>query len=60
LFKIAINQAQFTEQLREEIAVKYRTCGRLVLINFVSDIKYLTAAKQIEKVSTDWFDRFEI
>jgi len=60
LFKIAINQAQFTEQLREEIAVKYRTGGRLVLINFVSDIKYLTAAKQIEKVSTDWFDRFEI
>jgi hypothetical protein len=55
LFKIAINEAQLIEQLREEIPVKYRLRGRLVLINFVSDIKNLTADKQIEKVSNDWF-----
>ncbi len=60
LFKIAQNAAQFVEQLRAEIPVKYRSPGRLVLINFVSDIKNLTADKQIEKVSADWFTETQI
>jgi hypothetical protein len=55
LFKIDINEAQLIEQLREEISAKYRPNGRLILINFVGDIRNLTAAKQIEKVSKDWF-----
>ncbi len=55
LFKIAINTEQFVKQLRAEIPAKYRSEGKLVLINFVSDIAQLTAAKQIEKVSADWF-----
>ncbi len=60
LFKIGQNQNQLTKQLREEIPAKYRVGGKLSLINFVSDIVCLTAAKQIEKVSQDWFDKFEI
>jgi hypothetical protein len=60
LFKIGINAEQFIKQLRAEIPAKYRDGGKLVLINFVSDIANLTASKQIEKVSADWFDRFEI
>jgi len=55
LFKIAQNVIQLVEQLRTEIQAKYRLNGRLVLINFVGDIRNLTAAKQIEKVSEDWF-----
>ena len=46
--------------MREEIPTKYRVGGKLSLINFVSDIVGLTATKQIEKVSQDWFDKFEI
>jgi hypothetical protein len=60
LFKIGHNTIQLVEQLREEISVKYRPNGRLVLINFVSDIKNLTADKQIEKVSKDWFSETKI
>jgi len=60
LFKIAINEAQFVKQIREEIPQKYRLERRLSLINFVSGIKDLTAAKQIEKVSKDWFTETEI
>jgi len=60
LFKIGQNVGQLVEQLREEITAKYRPSSRLVLINFVSDIKNLTAAKQIEKVSADWFAEIEI
>jgi hypothetical protein len=60
LFKIGINAEQFIKQLRAEIPAKYRARGKLVLVNFVSDIANLTASKQIEKVSADWFDRFEI
>lgn len=57
LFKIARSETQFLKQLRSEIPPKYRADGKLVLVNFVSRIKDLTASKQIEKVSKDWFTR---
>lgn len=60
LFKLDINAEPFIKQLRAEIPAKYRAAGKLVLINFISDIANLTASKQIEKVSADWFDEFEI
>ncbi|MDQ6785949.1 MAG: hypothetical protein M3033_03910 [Acidobacteriota bacterium] len=60
LFKIATSETQFIKQLREEIPQKYRLDGRLILINFVSNIKDLTRERQIEKVSRDWFGKFEI
>jgi hypothetical protein len=48
------------QQLREEIPLKYRPPGKLVLINFSSRIVELTADKQIEKVSADWFSKTNI
>lgn len=55
LFKIGQNTDSLIKQLREAIEKKYRPQGRLSLINFVSDIVNLTATKQIEKVSKDWY-----
>ena len=60
LFKIGQNANQIVAQLREEIPQKYRQKGRLILINFAADIVNLTAAKQIEKVSKDWFTETKI
>ena len=60
LFKIACNAEQLIKQLREEIPAKYRAGGKLVLINFVSDIVNLTASRQIEKVSRDWYTEYVI
>ena len=60
LFKIGRNVKQLVEQIRVEIPVKYRPKGKLVLINFVADIKNWTADRQIEKVSKDWFTKVEI
>lgn len=60
LFKIGQNVAQLLEQLREEIPAKYRPDGRFSLINFREEIADLTASRQIEKVSQDWFTEFEI
>jgi len=60
LFKIGRNVNQLIAQLREEIPAKYRPKDRLILINFVGDIVNLTAAKQIEKVSQDWFTETKI
>jgi len=60
LFKIGQNANQLVAQLREEIPAKYRLNDRLILINFVGDIVNLTAAKQIEKVSKDWFTETKI
>ncbi len=60
LFKIAISEAQFVEQLRQEIPLKYRSGGKFILINFRREIKHLTATKQIEKVSKEWFTETQI
>jgi hypothetical protein len=60
LFKIAINAAQLVRQMRAEIPAKYRPEGKLVLINFREEIVRLTADKQIEKVSADWFSEIRI
>lgn len=58
LFKISANIEQLIKQIRQEIPEKYRPNGRLRLINFCHNIVKLTATKQIEKVSKDWFDEF--
>lgn len=55
LFKIGLNTESLIKQLRDEIDAKYRPAGRVLLINFVSGIMDLTATKQIEKVSRDWY-----
>jgi hypothetical protein len=60
LFKIGQSVEQLIKQLREEIPAKYRAEGRLTLVNFVSDIANLTASRQIEKVSKDWFSETTI
>ena len=60
LFKIGINAEQLIKQIRQEIPAKYRADGKLVLINFVSDIVKLTESKQIAKVSQDWFSETKI
>lgn len=60
LFKIGINTRQLIKQMRGEIPSKYRTDGRLTLINFVSEIVNLTATRQISKVERDWFNEYKI
>ena len=60
LFKIGQNTLPLVNQLREEIPAKYRTGGKLLLINFVSEIVSLTASRQIAKVSPDWLTELEI
>jgi hypothetical protein len=60
LFKIGINQVSLIKEIRTAIPAKYRTSGRLKLINFCNNIVRLTESKQIEKVEKDWFDEFEI
>ncbi len=60
LFKIGQNVKTLIEQLREVIPAKYRADSRFMLINFVKDIVDLTASKQIEKVSSDWFTEYKI
>lgn len=55
LFKIAANAVQFAKQLREEIPEKYRSLGRLSLVNFPADIVELTGHRQIAKVHSDWY-----
>ena len=56
LFKIAQNGEQLVPQLRDAVPQKYRASGRLVVVVFPSDIRHLTATKQIAKVSTDWYE----
>ncbi len=55
IFKIGTEAEQLAKHLRTAIAEKYRPVGRLTIFNFVSEIRNLTASKQIAKVSTDWY-----
>lgn len=55
LFKIAYGAEQLAEQLRAVIEPKYREPGRMRIVNFVREIKDLTASRQIAKVSADWY-----
>jgi hypothetical protein len=55
LFKINYGVDQLAAQLRGMIEPKYRDGGRLRIVNFVRDIRDLTASRQIAKVSTDWY-----
>lgn len=55
LLKLAISDAQFVKQLREEIPARYRENGRLSVINFTENIVEITSDKIIEKVSPAWF-----
>lgn len=58
LFKIGTAGAeQFVGQLREAVPAKYRAGDKLLLVNFTVEIARLTAGKQIEKVSSDWFSK---
>lgn len=60
LFKIGFNTESLVKQIRKDIPKKYRPAKRLILINFVKNIRDLTADKKIEKVPNDWFKRFDI
>lgn len=60
LFKIGMNAESLIKQLRTEIEEKYRPKGRVLLINFISEIVNLTANKQIEKVSKDWYSETQV
>ncbi len=60
LFKIGFNTDSLIKQLQKNIPEKYRPQNRVVLINFVSNIKDLTIDKKIEKVPDDWFKKFII
>lgn len=53
--KIGAGIDQLTKQIRHEIPVKYRPAGRLTIFNFDSNIRNLTASKQIATVSSDWY-----
>lgn len=52
--KIGVGIDQLVKQMRSEIPSKYRLASRLTIYNFVSDVRNLTASKQIATVSSDW------
>lgn len=58
--KIGFGIEQLAKQLRSEVPTKYRPSGRLTIVNFVSNIKNLTATKQIATVSSDWYTTTQV
>ncbi len=60
LFKIGFNAEALVKQLRKDIPKKYRPENKLILINFVKNIKDLTDGGKIEKVSDEWFEKYVV
>jgi hypothetical protein len=56
LFKIGSSSALVSE-LRAAIDERYRAPGRLVIINFASDIVTLARERRIARVPGDWYAR---
>lgn len=55
LFKIGVDAEQLAVQLRREIPERYRPEQRLSVVSFCREISDLTAERQIERVSADWY-----
>ena len=60
LFKIGQDIEQLADQLRDEIAPRYRPYNKVCLINFISDIVDLTATHKIEKVPAEWYNKINL
>jgi hypothetical protein len=60
LFKIGQNARQIAVQLRNEIEPRYRSDGRLILINFVGEIVRLTGDRKIPTVAPEWYAAIKI
>lgn len=60
LFKIIANVAALVAELRTAIEARYRAPGRLLLINFRSDIVTLSAGRKIAGVPQNWYTNTEV
>lgn len=59
--RLSFSRSHFSSLILFKVLHDFQIAGeRVVLINFAADIVNLTAAKQIEKVSKDWFSKVEI
>ncbi|HZH30752.1 MAG TPA: hypothetical protein VEY11_08305 [Pyrinomonadaceae bacterium] len=57
LFKIIGYPAALVSELRAAIDARYRTPGRLVVVNFAPDIAMFTRGRRIAHVPGDWYTR---
>ncbi len=55
LFKISHNSDALAAELRADIEPRYRAPGRLLIINFASDIVTLTRERRIARVPESWY-----
>ena len=55
IFKIAVAVLPLIEELRAEVAPKYRAPGRVEIVNFVSNIVELTLDRHVPYVPFEWY-----
>ncbi|MCS6873184.1 MAG: hypothetical protein N2Z23_05670 [Pyrinomonadaceae bacterium] len=60
LFKIGFQAEALIKKLRKEIPKKYRPEGRVLLVNFVSDIVNLSLQKDFEQIPESWFSTYQV
>ncbi|HLL14505.1 MAG TPA: hypothetical protein VK388_05550 [Pyrinomonadaceae bacterium] len=57
LFKIVSSPTALVAELRAAVDERYRAPGRLVVINFASDIVARTDERRVARVPDDWYTR---
>ena len=60
LFKIDVNAPALAAELRASIDERYRTAGRLSIINFVGDIASQTETRRLPRVPRSWYTKTEV
>ena len=60
LFKINCATAPLVTELRASVEQRYRSAGRVELINFVADVGELSAERRVARVPPRWYTRTAI
>lgn len=60
LFKMERGVAQLAQQLRSEVAARYRPPGRLCLINFDKEVIARTADRRVAHVPESWYTQTQL
>lgn len=60
LFKLGIAARPFADELRGAVAPRYRREGRLLVVNFIDEVRERAASRRLEEVPESWYAKIQV
>lgn len=60
LFKLAAAARPFATELRGAVAPRYRPEGRLLVVNFVEEVRERAVSRRLARVPESWYTRIQV